>query len=134
MTTIFFPGRSCLKYDTHSASSRASRASELVPQPRYDEPSRTSAMTQLEGSDLAISDGYGTVRRPSPRPPTQRIVFGASLKGLRYVCSNATRRLEYLWAVPGNAIAFVSDDFDSNDFVSDDMMECTGPIYKQEMS
>lgn len=50
--------------------------------------------------------GYCTVRRPSPRPPIQRIVFGGSFEvdGFAGACSNATSFLEYLWVVPGCAI------------------------------
>ena len=57
---------------------------------------RTSDMTQSDGSLLAMAEGYGTVRRPSVRPPTQSKVFGAALDSGRGLCSNAMRRLEYL--------------------------------------
>ena len=56
------------------------------------------------------------------------MVFGASAKGLRYECSNATRRLEYLCAVPGYAIAtgvvvvVVIDEDNGGDDDDDDMM------------
>ena len=42
----------------HCASSLASFWSELVPQPRYEEERRTSAMDQEEFSDAAMVDGY----------------------------------------------------------------------------
>jgi hypothetical protein len=38
--------------------------------------SRTSAQTHEEGRVEAMERGYGTVRRPSERPPMKRRVFG----------------------------------------------------------
>jgi len=62
----------------------------------------TSAMVQSDGRLAAIEAGYGTVRRPSERPPTQSSVCGSSLSfmGDDDACWNATRRSEYLCSTP----------------------------------
>src|SRR5690242_15272639 len=98
MMTTFVPGRSARKYATHSPSSRASRDRRPVAHPLYEERSSTSASTQLVGSEAAMAAGYWTVSRPSPRPPTQRSVFGRLFVdgGVEGPCSKATSFLLYL--------------------------------------
>ena len=69
-----------------------SRCREEVPQPRYEDVSIGWASDQVDGRDETIVLGYGTVKRPSKRPPINIKRFCGCDELECIVCSKAVSR------------------------------------------